>query len=217
MKQGQQQRQKIAGDLLVALSRCVHSVSLHRARHAVDALQQKWKQRHMRGAGERGVGLVELSDVIRAVVGRQSDAAQNDFGVGLLQRLNHGRQIFARIGDRDAAQAIIAAKGDDDDGRMQSKNRRQAIDAVLGGVTADARIDDAILKSKCVEIFLQRIGVALAGIGAETSGETITKGDDDRASVRCVRSGGEGLRTFCDWRRFCDRRRFCDLCRCWYV
>ncbi len=56
------------------------SVGLHHAVDAEDSFEKKGQQRNIVFFGEQGVGLIELSDVVGAIVGRQSNAGENDSG-----------------------------------------------------------------------------------------------------------------------------------------
>ena len=55
---------------------------------------------------------------IGAVVGRQTDADQQRPGAGGLGGIEHGFQVVAHLGERQAAQPVVGAERDDDDRRL---------------------------------------------------------------------------------------------------
>jgi hypothetical protein len=59
----------------------------------------------------------------------------------------------------------------------------QALDAVFGGVAADAFVVHAVAVVEVVEVGLEVIGIALAGIGAEAGGERVAEADQQGAGV----------------------------------
>ena len=65
----------------------------------------------------------------------------------------------------------------------------EALDAVLGGVAADALVVDAVADVALVEEGLEVVGIALAGADAGAGGEAVAEADQDGAVV-CVRSCG---------------------------
>ena len=77
-EQGEDEGEDVAGDDLVAAGGGVGAVGLHHAGDAVDVLEQEGKHGDAVLPGEQGVGLVELADVVGAVVGREGDAGEGD-------------------------------------------------------------------------------------------------------------------------------------------
>ena len=63
-------------------------VVLHQAIAAVDALEEEGKHGYLIFFSEQDVGLVELTDVVRSVVGGQGDSCKYDFGSGGLERFD---------------------------------------------------------------------------------------------------------------------------------
>ena len=72
-------------------------------------------------------------------------------------------EVGAGVGDGQAAEAVVATEFDDDDGGLQGEDGVEALDAVLGGVAADALLDDAIVIAVGVEVGLKIVGVAWPG------------------------------------------------------
>jgi len=55
------------------------------------------------------------------------------------------------------------AEFNDDDGRVQAEDFYEAVDAVFGGVAADAGVDDFVVVAAVVEVGLEVVRVGLAG------------------------------------------------------
>jgi hypothetical protein len=198
MQQGKDQGQQIARYLSIALSRGVDAVGLHAASSSVDILKQKGEQGHVILLSQRCVDFIELADVVRAVVRRQRDAAEHDLCSRVPQGGDNLIEILACAVDGQAAETIVAAEGDDDEGRLQGEHIVQPFDAVLRRVAADAGIHHAVVKAFGVEILLEKVGITVAGIGAVACSQAVAKGNDDRAIVT-------GLS--------CRLRRYCRGCR----
>ena len=66
---------------------------------------------------------------------------------------------------------------------MEGEDGVEALDAVFGGVAADALVDDAVVIAGGVEVGLEVVGIALAGVGAEAGGEGVSEADDEGAVV----------------------------------
>ena len=82
--------------------------------------------------------LIEGVDVVGPVIGRQRDAGEQDFYMRALKRGEHLVEIRARLGDGQAAQAVVAAKLDNHDGRVQAQDSGQGGERVFGGGAAGA-------------------------------------------------------------------------------
>lgn len=203
MQKGRDQREKVTRHLLIALRRGVDAVGLHAAGNAIDVLEQKRQQRHMILPGQESVGFVELPDVVRAIVGRKCDAAQHHLDARMLERRDNAIEIAARALDGKTTQAIVAAKRNDGERGFESEHIIEAVNAIFGRVAADAGVDDVIGKAFRVEVFLQKIRVAVAAVGSVAGGEAIAERDDDRAGISC-RSGlgrGSSRRSWSGWFR----------------
>ena len=92
-------------------------------------------------------------------------------------------EIGAGVFDAEAAETVVAAELDDDDCRLHGDDAVEAFDAILGGVAADALVDDPVFVALCVEIGLEVVGVAFAGVGAVAGGEAVAEADDQRPLV----------------------------------
>jgi hypothetical protein len=183
MQQWSDERQQIAGYLLVALCRGVKAIGLHAAGNAINVLEQEGKHWHTIFAGQRDINFVELADVIRAVIGRQRNTAEHNLGACVLERRDDPVEVLPGAFDGKAAKAIVAPEGDDDEGWLQRQYIVKAFHTILCGVAADACVDHVIMKACRIEILLQKIGIAVAGISSIAGGEAVAKGNDDWAVV----------------------------------
>ncbi len=89
-----------------------------------------------------------------------------------------------------AAEAVVAAELDDDDLGMAREDELDAVEAVLGGVAADAGVDDVVVVALGVEEALEVVGIGLAEVGAVAGGERVAEADEACAES-CA--DGEGL------------------------
>ena len=165
------------------------AVALHHSGDAVDVLEQEGKQGNAVLLCDEGVGLVELADVVGAVVGWEGDAGEGDASAGVLQGGDDLVEIGAGVCDGQAAQTVVAAELDEDDGGVEGENAGETLEAVLSGVAADALIVDAVVDVALVEGGLQIVWVALAGAGTSSGGEAVAETDEEGAAVR---GGGFG-------------------------
>ena len=91
-------------------------------------------------------------DVVGAVVGRQGDAGEQNLDVRVLKRGEHLVEVAAGLVEGQAAQAVVAAELDDDDGGMQAQDGVQAGDGILGGGAAGALVDDLVVVAACSRV-----------------------------------------------------------------
>ena len=101
----------------------------------------------------------------------------------LLQRADDRVEVCCGLGDGQAAEAVVAAELHDDELGLRAMTRCDAVEAVLGGVAADAGVDDVVVVALGVEVALEVVGIALAGIDAVAGGEAVAEADDDGPAV----------------------------------
>jgi hypothetical protein len=154
----------------VACGGGVGAVALHHSWNSEDVLEEEWEQGYVVFVANDGVGVGELFDVVGAVVGGEGDAGEDYFGAAGFEGLDDVVEVGAGVGDGEAAEAVVAAELDYDDGRVEGEDGAEALDSVLGGVAADAFVDDAVMIARGVEVGLEIVGIALAGVGAEAGG-----------------------------------------------
>lgn len=86
--------------------------------------------------GEIAEDLIELLDVVRAVVGRKSDSCEQYLDLRIFKRGDHGIEIAARLGQGKATKSVISTEFDDDDRWMHRDDRPEPNDSVLAGGAA---------------------------------------------------------------------------------
>ena len=173
------------GDDLISPGGSVGAVVLHHAVYSIDSFEKEGEQGDVVLLREQGVGLVELADVVGAVVGREGDAGEDDFGSAGLEGGDDLVEVSAGVFDTEAAEAVVAAKLDDDDGRLHGDDGGDPFHAVFGGVSADAGVNDAVVVAEAVQILLEELGVALAGLGSVACREAVAEGYDAGAGIFC--------------------------------
>ena len=136
---------------------------------------------------EGGVHGVEFFDVVGAVAGGEGDAGEDYLGTALLELIEDVGEVRLGLFDGQAAEAVVAAEFYDDDLRVAGDDELDAVEAVLGGVAADAGVDDVVVVAPSVEVALELVGVGLAEVGAEAGGERVAETDDQGTGV-----GGRG-------------------------
>jgi len=146
-----------------------------------DAFEEGGDERDLVFGGEVLVQRFELRDECRTVVRRQRHAGEDDARAGALELLYHAREVGLRDGEGDAAQAIVAAEFEHDDGGLFGQRHEDAGEAVLRGVAADAEIDDAIGESAAVQVLLEEVGETLPGVEAEAGGDAVAVADQQGA------------------------------------
>src|SRR5467141_1890176 len=116
-----------------------------------------------------------MLDVVGAVVGGEGDAGEDDSGSAGFEGADDLVEICAGIFDSEAAEAVVAAELYDHYCGLHGDDGVDALDAVLRGVAADALVDDAVLIPFRVEISLEIVWVAFAGLGAVARGEAVAE------------------------------------------
>jgi hypothetical protein len=92
-----------------------------------------------------------------------------------LKGADDGVEVGPGIFDAQTAEAIVAAKLNDDDGGFQDKDVVEAVNAIFGSVSTDALVDDVVMVTFGVQVGLEVVGVTLAGFGSMASSETVAK------------------------------------------
>ena len=189
MKEWCDQRQEIARDLLIPLRGGMNTVGLHAACRAINVLQQEGEQGNVILPGQQRVRLIELVDVVRAIVGRERDTAEHNFDASSLQGRDYLIQVFARAVDGKAAEAVVAPEGNDNNDGFQGQDIVEPIDTVFGGVAADPRIHDVVIKAFGIEILFEKVGITISRVRAVACSQAVTEGDNDRTIISGQRGG----------------------------
>ncbi len=109
--------------------------------------------------------VVKALGVLAPVIRRHPNADHYDACPRCLAGANHRRQIVLHASNRQSAQAVVAAEFDDDDRRpMLLQQRRQACASTTGGVTADAGIDDRIIRAALLQSICEQLHPPLAAL-----------------------------------------------------
>ena len=124
---------------------------------------------------EGAVDFAERSNVVGAVIRGQGNASQQYFGVGLFERCQHLIEIAAGLFQGQAAQAVVAAKFDDDHLGMKPNNRRKGSSSVFRGGSAGALIDDLIVVALGAETARERVRKGLALLQPIAGGNAVSK------------------------------------------
>jgi hypothetical protein len=179
MQQPRDKRQEVSRHLLIALGCGVQSIGLHTACRAVDALEQKGKQGHVILPGQQRIGLIELADVICTVIRREGDAGEHHLDACAFERRDDVIEVLTSAVDWQSTQAIIAAEGDDDDGRLQREHLIQPFDSILCRVATDAAVHYMVVKAFRIQIAFEKIWIAVASICTVPCSKAVAKGDND--------------------------------------
>ena len=163
------------------------SVALHEVVVAADALEEEGDEGEVVPGGQGGIDGFEFADEGGSVIGREGHAGEDDAGAGGLEGLDHLGEVGLGDGEGETAEAIVAAEFEEDDGGVFGEGHGDAGEAVLGGIAADAEVEDAVGEFAAVEILLEEVGEALAGVEAEAGGDAIAEAEDGGAGV-----GGRG-------------------------
>ncbi len=130
------------------------AIGLDRVWNANQILIEHGHKRSVITGGDRGKDSLEGADEVRAVIGRQRDACHQHLNMSVRQRTDHLVEVGAGLPEGQAAQTVVAAELDDDDGRVQAEDEGQAGDCVLGGGSACALVDDLVMVAVIVENLL---------------------------------------------------------------
>jgi len=158
-------------------------VRLHHAVDPEDTLEKKREHGNVELFGEQVVVLIELTDVVCAVVGRERDAGQNNLGPACNERRYDAVEVGPSVGDTQAAEAVVATELDHDDRGLHGDDRQYAGDSVLGRVAADACVDDTICVTSTVKLGLKIVRVRLTRFSAVAGRQAVAKADDSWAKV----------------------------------
>jgi len=158
----------------------VNAVVLDGAGNGVNVGVEHGEQRNAVFCRDEAVGFVERMDVVGPVVGRKGNAGQNDFAAGVEQSGDDGVEITPGIGDGEAAEAIVAAEFDDDNGGMKAENVFQAHNGVFAGIAADPGVDDLVVIAALVEGSLKVLGPGMAGGDAIAGSNAVAEAVNDR-------------------------------------
>ena len=118
------------------------------------------------------------------------NALINAGGYGM-SGVEHGGEVVAHLGERQAAQAVVGAEGDDDDRRLVLAQRIGQPGAAAGrGCAGDGEVGDAIIEALFRQPLAEQRRPGLFGTDAVAGGKRIAH-DQDGAGGERRGSGAE--------------------------
>lgn len=84
--------------------------------------------------------LVERVNIIAAVVGGQRNSGEKHLDVGIIERSEDGVEVATGLVGRHSTKAVVAAKFDNDNDRMELEYGMEVGDGVFGGGPAGAQV-----------------------------------------------------------------------------
>ena len=128
------------------------SVRLDRIGDINEVLVNHGNQGYAVFGGKIAEDLIEGVDVVGAVVWRQGDACEQYLDMRNFECVQNRIKVAACLIEGQAAETVVAAEFDDDDGRVKGKYLGQALDGVFGGGTACSHFDDLVFVAVRVEL-----------------------------------------------------------------
>ncbi len=123
--------------------------------------------------------LIEGADVVGSVIGWQRDAGEKNLYMRFFERGEHLIEIGARLGDRQAAQSIVATELDNYDGGVKAQYFGERCERILGGGTAGAPVNDVVSIATRVEQLLKEVRISLALLKTQTGGDAVAEADQN--------------------------------------
>lgn len=168
------------GDDAGAFGGGVNAVGLNGAGHMNQVFVDHGHHGDVVFGGECGEEPVKGVDIVGAVIGRQGDAGQQNANVRFFERGQHQSQVAPGLRKGQAAETVVAAELDDDDGRMQAKHVGQVGDGVFGGRAWRAHVPDQVAITVGVQDALQGVGEGLAVRQPVAGGDAVAIADKQR-------------------------------------
>ena len=163
------------------------AVGLEHGAIAGEALHQERNEFHILLSRNFGEQTLEPARVNRAVIGWNAHSGNHHARAGLAAGLDDGDQIFAGFLERIAAQAVIGAQFDDDDGGMMLRERGgQAGQAAECGIAADAGVDDLVIELVALQPLLEQRDPAFALCQSIPGGKAIAEHKDRLGGERRI-------------------------------
>jgi len=116
------------------------AVGLNRAGHIDQVFVDHGNKGGVMPGGQVAESLFELLNVIPSVVGRKSNTGQQYFDVSVFQGSQHRVEVVTGLFRWKSAQAVVAAKLDNDHLGMQQQDSAQTGNGILGGGAAGALV-----------------------------------------------------------------------------
>ena len=138
------------------------AIGLEIFRLVAETLQDERRERHAIALRHVRKRILERLRVIGPVVRRHAHADDQHACAGFLGALDHRAEVRLQLRDRQAAQAVVAAKLENHHRRMMLRQQLADARAPAGsGVAGDARIDDVIIEPFPLQPFCEQRHPAL--------------------------------------------------------
>ena len=179
----------IISDFRLSLRCWVNAVGLVEGFDAADSFEEVGDEGgfgFFGGFGEEGFefGGEGFSHVVGHLHAGDEDG---DFGILGAGFGDDAEQVFLGFLGGNAAEAVVATEGDDEDVGSFSHRPGDAAEAAGGGVAADAGVGDGVGEFGGVDFFLEKGGVGFAGIEAVAGGDAVAEDDDAFGRAVCIR------------------------------
>ena len=178
----------VFGDFLLAFGGGVDAVGLVEFFDSADAFEEEGDEGGLGFFGDFGEdGFVAGDEVGPHVVGHLH-AGYKDLGIGVFGAGagDDAEQVLFGFLGGNAAQAVVAAKRDDQDVGSFSQRPSDAAQAASGGVAADSGVGDGVGQSGGGDFLLEDGGVGLFQIKAVACGDAVTEDDDAFLGIACI-------------------------------
>ena len=178
----------------------MQTVALHQVRVRATPSSRKGMRLSLSGSQVRDRSF-RIVNIIRAVVGRERHACQHHFRTRLHERICDGFEICARGLNGQPAQSVVAAELENHNAGLGAQYLVQTVEGVGGRVAAHALIHYSPVESTLVQILLQIVREASAGLGAKAGGQAVAESHNDGSRIDWIRRprpgglrrGGSGL------------------------
>lgn len=161
------------------------TIGLQHAGGKNNAIHEEWHKQSVIFIGKIGVHGFELLQVLRAIIGRQFYAGEQNLRAAILAEFNHAGHVGPGQVRINTPEAVICAQFDHYDfwlvGIEQARKPRQT---ALGGITADTGVQDTVRVALLIETKLQKVHPGLFPVHTVSGAEAVTQDQDDRRISR---------------------------------
>jgi hypothetical protein len=155
----------------------VNSIGLNGAGNVDQIFIDHWNEGGVMFRGKRLEKLVELSNVIGAVVWWQGDSREQYFNMRRLERGDDLIKIAARLFKGQASEPIVAAEFNDHNIGVKAQDGLDSGNCIFGGGATGALIYDLVVVTAGGEKFIQGVRESLTFKKAMTCGDAVAVAD----------------------------------------
>lgn len=178
MQKGSEPGQESPRDNFRSLGSGMDAVRLDRSGHVDQVFVNHRHQGNMVFLCQVAKDLVERMDIVRSVIGRQRDACQQHLDTRGFESREHRVQVLPRLIQREAAQPVVSAEFDNDDGRVALNNRSHIGSGVLCCRSAGPPVVNVVFVAGLLQIALQCRGVGLVWLKSQPRRDAVAIADD---------------------------------------